>query len=124
MITKNYIKMCEQAEEEIQREWRQENGDFVFWKVTESIKIITDHFFAESFKDFVWLPTLGQLFEIWCYLCGTNNFAGICQRMVECKRSKIVTYPNIRYIKELCLEIIMKEFYNKIWTGEKWVKYE
>jgi len=134
MITKNFIKQCEQAEE-IQKAWEPKLLDKVITKRTltdnnysqDAISYIRDfeHPYDEYYYTnygYIWLPTLEQLFEIWCNLCEATNFAGICQRIVECKRSKIATYPNIKLIKELCLEVIMKEFYNKSWTGEKWAK--
>ncbi len=63
MITENYIKMCEMVEG-IQELWKPENGDWVFWKITNSIKIITDHFETPNLEDFIWLPTLEQLQEM------------------------------------------------------------
>jgi len=73
----------------------------------------------EGKAKYYWLPTLEQLFGIWCSLCETTNFAGLCQRIIN-RKSKLVTYPNIKFVKLLCLEAIMKEFYNKQWNGKGW----
>jgi len=120
MITDNYIKMCEQAGE-IQKEWKQENGDLVFWKITKSIKIVTDHFFAESFKDFVWLPTQEQLqemtegrFHIW------GNLNSLTMTASTADRDTHQICRNVDSMNELWLMYVMKEKYNKSWTGDKW----
>jgi hypothetical protein len=126
MITDNYIKMCEKAGE-IQKEWRPKDLDtFCYTKSREIGEVCADNKkhtqkeYDDNLKHQFWLPTLEQLFKMWCNLCQTTNFAGLSQRIGEHKRSKITTYPNIKHIKEMCLEVIMKEFYHKIWTGEKW----
>jgi len=121
MTPDNYIKMAEQAEE-IQKAWRQENGDLVFWKITKSIKIITDHFFAESFKDFVWLPTIEQLFEIVLTLKEYKqnikdlNWYMIFNDIEEFTEECWKFYS----VQEIILAFVMYEKYSKIWTGEKW----
>ena len=128
MITDNYIKMCEQAEE-LQREWKPNTCDNYYSKIAKDLQIIINEDLNLGLarinklienNNYVWLPTLEQLFDKWCYLCKATNFAGLCQRIIECERSKVATYPNINLVKELCLEAIMKEFYHKTWTGEKW----
>ena len=115
MITDNYIKMCKIAEG-IQELWKPENGDWVFWKITNSIKIITDHFETPNLEDFIWLPTQEQL-----------------QKMVDWEmvsRDDIVTKLNVMASdllsddpilwNEFWLMIVMCEKYHKTWNGEVW----
>ena len=125
MITETYIKMCEQAEE-LQREWKPKDFDTFYWVKDKEIGVAmadgghTKKEMEENLKYQFWLPTLEQLFGKWCNLCQATNFAGLCQRIIEHGKSKVVSYSNIKFIKELCLETIMKEFYHKSWTGETW----
>ena len=114
MITENYIKMCEMATE-IQSSGWEKNKENKYIKNTKGIRSLT------------YLPTLEQLFEIWCFLCNTNNavhpnhLAGdhlpthFIHRIHDELKSKNW------FDKELCLKIIMKDFYHKTWTGEKWI---
>ena len=108
MITLNYIKMCEKA----------------YWDIGKYDPNKTSFPFGAGFY-----PTLEQLFDIWSHLCNTNNkahpeyLAGdhlpthFIERIYKETRSRIKWFD-----KELCLEIIMKDFYHKVWTGEKWEK--
>jgi len=139
MVTENYILQCEQAEE-IQKEWKPKLLDKVIAKRTltdnnysqDAVSYIKDfeHPYDEYYYTnygYIWLPTLEQLFEKWSYLCNTNNkahpdyLAGdhLPTHFVE----EIYSYlKNDRnwFDKEMCLEIIMRDFYNKIWTGKTW----
>jgi len=116
MITDNYIKMCEQAEE-IQKAWKWENGDFVYWKITKSIKIITEHFETPDLKDFVWLPTQEQLQER--VVNPTLNVAEISKWALEAIENADY-YMQFNSFTELWLAFVMKEKWNKIWTGKEW----
>jgi len=122
--------MCEQAEE-IQKAWRQENGDWVFWKVTKSIKIVTDHFETPDLKYFIWLPTQEQLWEKIWKIEKTCTFAHSFD-ISQCDKN--IIYLVVRsisnesgYMSEYCgdtiqeclLQYIYETEYSKIWTGEK-----
>ena len=86
MITENYIKMCEQAEE-IQKAWVPKAGDYVQLNKNKQIYLVSSvekskdkkkvvfytniingndsWCYIEFFKDnFIWLPTQEQLFEM------------------------------------------------------------
>ena len=71
MITDNYIKLCEQADE-IQKEWKPKYGDLTLWKDIKGREIptyITDRnlndFWIESCKRYeIYLPTQEQLQEM------------------------------------------------------------
>jgi predicted nucleic-acid-binding Zn-ribbon protein len=123
MFTNNYIEMVSKADE-IQKLCKYNKGDYYLVKGTKTVEIYIDGFPFLPEQNvplnelYVWLPTLEDLFGIWCNLCGATNFAGLCQRITE-RKSNLVMYPNMKFIKELCLETIMKEFYNKFWNPEK-----
>ena len=145
--------MCE-ANEEIQKVWIPKAGDYVQLKKNRQIYLISSvekskdkkkvvfytniingndsWCYIEFFKDnFIWLPTLEQLFEIWSYLCNTNNkahpnyLAGDhlpTQFFYRIHKELTRTNIGIWFDKAVCLEIIMRDFYKKVWTGEKWEK--
>jgi len=129
MITNNYILMCMEAKK-IQKEWKQENGDWVFWKVTKSIKIITDSFYTNNLKYFIWLPTQEQLMDM------IYKVTGLCRTHLYGVMEILLKFLGEEYIdgcipdeyfttsKEKLLAFVYKAGYNKIWTGEKWVKAE
>jgi predicted nucleic-acid-binding Zn-ribbon protein len=123
MFTETYIEMVSKADE-IQKLCKYNKGDYYLVKGTKTVEIYIDGFPFLPEQNvplnelYVWLPTLEDLFGIWCNLCGATNFAGLCQRITE-RKSNLVMYPNMKFIKELCLETIMKEFYNKFWNPEK-----
>ena len=128
MITDNYIKMCEKAEE-MQKGWKPEEYDIFTYDGTSLFRYPlvkrTKEWMAKHAP--IWLPTLEQLFDIWSYLCNTNNkahpeyLAGdhLPTHFIEEIYSYIKNERNW-FDKEMCLEIIMRDFYNKIWTDEKW----
>jgi len=152
MIPENYIKMCEKAEE-IQKAWKPKVGDYALCSYAKTVEIyiiskIEVEGSAKKFgiiyyineikglasatlmgnilkDDFVWLPTQEQLqemtegrFHIWGNLNSLSMTASIADRDSHqvCK--------NIDSMNELWLCYVMKEKYNKIWTGQKWVKAE
>jgi predicted nucleic-acid-binding Zn-ribbon protein len=124
MFTKEYIEMVIKAKE-IQDLCKYKKGDwfigtFAFYHSEKPKPKVFCKSGLGSFdpREHSWLPTLEDLFGIWCNLCGATNFAGLCQRITE-RKSNLVMYPNMKFIKELCLETIMKEFYNKFWNPEK-----
>jgi len=122
MITENYIKMCEKAEE-IQKEWKKKRYDIITYN--KKISRCNDTSYWEIRKDLIYLPTqeqlqemikenylaeFGMVFKLWNWIDkgihhGTMNF-------------------NIKEITltELWLAFVMHEKWNKFWTGEKWVK--
>ena len=144
MITKNLINQCEQAEE-IQKAWKPKMGDWVSYNNTIQVldtqpvynevmlyyndliinnaicdKKIEIHKHRITKDKMFYLPTQEQL-----------------QEMIKLKHdpycgallSKFYDWYNKNYISlesmnELWLAFVMKEKYNKIWTGEKWVKAE
>ena len=132
MITDNFIKQCE-ASEQIQEACHFYKGDWFFCK-DERYEVLDDVIYGRSTanqfkKDKTWLPTLEQLFDIWSYLCNTNNkahpeyLAGDhlpTRFFYRIYKELNRTNMGIWFDKTVCLDIIMRDFYNKIWTGEKW----
>ena len=140
MITDNYIKMCEQAGE-IQKEWKPKILDKEISKNAltnnnysqDAVSYIEDfeHPYNEYYYKnygFIYLPTLEQLFEIWSYLCNTNNSAHpnylagdhLPTNFINEIYNYLKNHNREWFDKELCLKIIMRDFYHKVWTGEKW----
>jgi len=147
MITDNYIKikMCEQAEE-IQEVWRNpfrnKFGD-LYWRgnkylmIPEACILNTDsHFIPE---EEVWLPTQEQLQEMvlpiflkrYSTTHALRNDSSFIYRMIIEKFQRWINRSSPSFdeymamfnsMNELWLAFVMHEKYNKIWTGEKWVK--
>jgi hypothetical protein len=117
MFTETYIEMVIKAKE-IQDLCKYNKGDW-FWNGEKPYLYCKSGLGSSNPHEYKWLPTLEDLFGIWCNLDEATNFAGLCQRITD-RKSKIIRYPNIKFIKELCLEAIMKEFYNKSWNGKGW----
>jgi len=151
MITELFIKQCERAEE-IQKLCEYKMGDWFYTTiyrrgVHKGFMVISidygDNYPNGILPDkhkkdnFVtkgggwWLPTLEQLFDIWSYLCNTNNkahpehLAGdhLPTHFIEEIYSYLKNKRNW-FDKEMCLEIIMRDFYNKQWAGKDWITIE
>ena len=149
MITKDYIKQCEQAKQ-LQKKWKPKVGDYVWRKYNffgeeidsqiwskdnmEEIIILTyasdiDGYFSATKdgetrifnshneahkKTCIWLPTQEQLQEMIKTDPWHNLLADFFFWHLYVDVFKIDSY------NELWLAFVMKEKYNKIWTGEKW----
>jgi len=133
----NYIEKYEKAKE-IQKLWRPKIGDWfsdinyetgmiILFPITKKEKL-------QFIKDKFWLPTQEQLQEMilpalkikynkYWKLNKMKRIANWFFRIFNCflnEHSNI--YSN--NMNELWLAFVMYEKYNKIWTGEKWVKAE
>jgi hypothetical protein len=124
MITENYIKMCEKAEE-IQKAWKPELADWFYSKeIDDSVLILG--FTKESRKEIrkgIWLPTQEQLQEMMIPTLG-DDFLG-CAPLVLNRKLEESLFSNGIYnwgtsYQELWLAFVIKEKYNKVWDGEKW----
>ena len=126
MITKNYIKMCEKAEE-IQKAWKPEKGDLyaviVHGKPMEIVDIYIDGFplLPEKFSPlsalYIWLPTQEQLQEIlWQDLDEYEYWISKLHDFILDLPFEEMT------MNELWLAFVMHEKYNKVWNGKDWVK--
>ena len=118
MITDNYIKMCEQAEE-IQKLWHDKfvyvkrYGDLC-WRgndylmIPDACFIITDPWFIP--KKEVWLPTLEQLFDM---LEGT-----VLEKLDNFMAN--LTINVWETLQEHLLNHVMEHNWGKMWNNEKW----
>ena len=126
MITKNLINQCEQAEE-IQKAWKPKMGDWFLETLTKSTHIYVDGFaFLPQHNVplstlYIWLPTQEQLQEMMKYKFSEER--KLLTDFYGWVVFKIPPFVN-ETMKEMLLMYVMKEKYNKSWTGNKWVKAE
>lgn len=133
MITDNYIKMCEQAEE-IQKLCQYKKGDWVYFikpkKVTlrgvdelycreEEIEALTRENKNNELK---WLPTQEQLQEMVDWKEYTISIEWNSEPYkFYWKQDPLEMYgANGDSLNEVWLMFVMHEKYHKVWTGEKW----
>ena len=122
MITENYIKMCEAAEE-IQKEWKPVNWDRFIFKNDKTVGVGCGHIKSYMKVWYIWLPTQEQLQEMMISTLD-DDFIGcvplfLNEKLEECLFSNGIYNWGTSYV-ELWLAFVMYEKYNKIWTGEKW----
>jgi len=139
MITDNFIRMCEQAEE-IQDQWRQPFKSYIgdlYWQGEEYLMIpeacicVTEIMFQPK-DEHIWLPTQEQLQEMLflksSIFDGYSNVISMVYQFHLWLNEKFYgyymhkPYPKGNILNELWLSFVMKEKYNKIWTSEKWVR--
>ena len=141
MITENYIKMCEQAEE-IQSEWMPKDWDRFAYCDSREMGVAcvdgkepTKKELKENLMYRFWLPTQEQLQGIvltknilentWTLGWLINNIYCFMENEYEyVELPEHYAFKNFKEVNELLLAFVMYRKYNKIWTGEKWVKYE
>jgi len=143
MVTKEYIKMCEQAEE-IQKAWKPEEGDYFYgyeWSDVGDNGEVSKYaekrvhlaYFSGGYDSCFpigeeaewrrikpdlskccWLPTLDQLFEM----------VGGYKKQTDKTFLSIILMKKRKFesIQELVLNAVMEVKYHKTWNGEKWVK--
>lgn len=136
MITDNYIKMCEKAEEiQKQRIWGLDkrglkNTDFIAYDCGEGLKVYScfeiSHYWNIR-QDLIWLPTQKQLQKIWKkeYLKNPNRlgwFGCFIKFISTHYKDDLIADEYFKEINELWLAFIMSEKYHKIWNGKDWVK--
>ena len=121
MITKNFIKQCEQAEE-IQNEWTQRDWDIFAYRYSKGLGMVWEVIGVKNRslyikENCIWLPTQEQLQE----MIGKQSVKldGEISRMAN---MFFISNNNQMLWNEFWLMYVMHEKWNKIWTGEKWVK--
>ena len=131
MITELFIKQCKQAEE-IQEGWKPEEYDIFTYDGTSLFRYPlvkrTKEWMAKHAP--IWLPTLEQLIEMAHKTRNKNahhkakEYEIIADFIDWMLNSDIDKYKDFNLdfddTKSCLLIYIMEEFYNKIWTGEKW----
>ena len=135
MIIKNYIKMCEMAEE-IQKLFKFKMGDWFLhtdYSKTEYPMVLEENIISVSVQNTyrkegaIWLPTQEQLQKMVKTVLEVDDF-GLVEEFYnfiydEESRPNQIDSP-IKSMEQFWLAFVMHELYNKIWTGEKWVKAE
>lgn len=126
-MTKNYINMYEKAKE-IQKLWKPELGDRI---VQKNLKTDTVFYVGEedinyeycmkyAKDEYIWLPTQEQLQEMWWDKESALHLKDMFHRF----SNTLKIYADYFYLflspNELWLAFIMKEKWNKIWTGKDW----
>ena len=131
MITKNYIKMCEQAEE-IQKsninvgKRHFSNQDFVAYNFGEGKKVYVCSEISQywNINDLTWLPTQEQIIKIhfdW-YLQRYKGKMSISEYLLYLGEfAEIAEESEYKYysLKEMMLGYLYQEKYNKIWGGKE-----
>jgi len=116
-ISKEYIKMCEEAKE-IQEQLGAINFD---GRQNRGLVVGNGCFFYG--KDdvngtIIWLPRQDQLQEIY-----DKDFGTCLERIWDYKEScENYYYENLISMEQVWLHIVMKEKFHKIWDGKKWKK--
>jgi len=134
LITDNYIKMCEKAEV-IQKLFNPKGHNHTSHSGCIWTDIDRDSYKYDKYTEYghqyiclrdgylmhcIWLPTQEQLQEMSSLLC---NFP--CQILTflnDWIKNNKIYLSEYKSMNELWLAFVMKEKYNKIWTGEKWTK--
>ncbi|RKZ19684.1 hypothetical protein DRQ17_00465 [bacterium] len=147
MITERYIKMCEKAEE-IQREWKPQEGDFCIVKGYKKVFVVFQDAGVDDFgvpcliaghrcldkRQTIWLPTQEQLQEMvleWYQkknLYDVNDSNTLFLRLRNFWMEGVYQEAILQFgtMNELLLAFVMWERYQKVWDDEKeeWVKGE
>ncbi len=134
MITKNYIKMCAKAKE-IQKLFQFKQGEWYIHKghyIVLDESIISVAIINQYKKEkAIWLPTQEQLQEIILPILREKYNNSVPLRKMNREGIWVMdlfhaflTEDRLFHsndMNELWLAFVMKEKYNKIWTGEDWV---
>jgi len=149
MITKNFIKMCEKAED-IQKAWKPAIGDysfndeiFIISKIqlditTKMYRLDNVNNFSSLFEmenilqdNFIWLPTQEQLqgmvksVNVIDLFMGLYRFVWGLNKLGEDISLEARQYPcQFNSMQELYFAFVMKEHWNKVWNGEDWIKID
>ena len=133
-ISQKYIKMCEKFS--LFKNKDLEIGDYVKSENMDNIEIISyiedNEYYSNSIyfdnrgnsraNESLWIPRQDQLQDI--YIKKFNvHFSGMLDRFNEwLKEPKEPEEENSHFnsMEQLWLAFIMKEIYNKIWTGDDW----
>jgi hypothetical protein len=138
--SKEYRLMCCKASE-IQKLWNPKAGDWGWhdndgeycmgsWEFPEQVVVVDDTQAKEHWLNYIWLPRQDQLQEMVFkdVACNGESLIGlmtwVCEygRVAGFKESDS-KYQGLSYEK-LWLAFYMETRFNKVWTGNDWVKSE
>lgn len=131
--TPKFIKMCERAEE-IQKEWECMVGDYYKLPHKETklilVEVTTRNLYEYLKSNGIFLPRQDQLQEMVKGDFGTclNDLAKFCKYVFRYNANTFMLSfspnyglpPSLKSFEQLWLAFVMKELYNKVWTGEEW----
>jgi len=139
MITDNYVKMCEQAEE-IQADFKFSMGDWYIenYNTEDQHIIVLDQGIVSRLvqniilKKYgaIWLPTQEQLQEM-MKTENTWRLGWLMENLYNFANNKYgynilsehYVFKHFDSLNELWLAFVMYKKYHKVWTGEKWIKW-
>lgn len=130
--TETYIKMCDCAEiqglrlERIKKKEWWDEGDFSNYP-SDGSNVYAGHYVR--LKGSIWLPRQDQLQEI-VEIKTAQQFSdkflgkeGICIEFLDSSVPNALEDYWVQFtsMEQLWLAFVMKEKYNKVWDGERWV---
>ena len=129
--SKEYIKMCEKAEE-IKETRIPSNDDILLHNICPKCMLETEvhpnpmymHIcehckWSGNYNDllFIWLPRQDQLQK----MVNENNLTALLQDFISWLSKQCNLPMHNTSMEQLWLAFVMKEKYNKIWNGEEWL---
>ena len=125
MITENYIKQCEQAEE-IQKEWKPKDWDLFMYKDSRELgRACVDPGHDKKNPNTFVLPTQEQLIKIhfdW-YLQRYKGKMSISEYFLYLHEFALIAEESkYKYCtpREMMMGYLYQEKYGKEWTGKEW----
>jgi len=122
--SQQYRKMCKEAEEIQQgkRELGLVHGDVYYEPTTRQWDIIYDKHrcYRYGLLTCIWLPRQEDLQE----MVGGSNFEVLDKFFGWREFDAPIELVKEGSMEQLWLAFVMKEKYNKVWNGEKWVPIE
>lgn len=112
--SKQYIKMCEKAEEIQSQKPGGSQGEFVYCE-GEAYQEMDDR----PLTLFIWLPRQDQLQKM-----ADETFVIFWQEFLEYEYFKLPEYMKDidgDSMEQLWLAFVMKEKYNKVWNSKEWI---
>ena len=117
--TKQYLLMCEKANEIQVLRPTESNGDWCNWMGDTkciNVGIVILH------KNIIWLPRQDQLQEMIINPLLSNGLINQIKDKLNNFKIEKVVQGKIISMEQYLLLIVMQEKYNKVWNGKDWVK--
>jgi len=117
--TKQYLLMCEKANEIQVLRPTESNGDWCNWMGDTkciNVGIVILH------KNIIWLPRQDQLQEMIINPLLSNGLINQIKDKLNNFKIEKEVQGKIISMEQYLLLIVMQEKYNKVWNGKDWVK--